>query len=197
MFWGAVIAGLLAGALLVYHYFGGLVPPWSDRATGALVASVFIALVSIALTYARTRAAPRKSDVVSSVVDQAEWQPFSDPNRRALSRGFQLLGKHSITIASSGNLDCLKRAKEFTELFDKIEWQTKWVGPSAYSAAGAMGTRILGKSDSRLAHDVANVIITVLGGTVDSLLNRGQSEPNDLLLVIGPKLPQDWTKPDC
>src|ERR1700722_9645597 len=53
MFWGAVLAGLLAGALLVYRHFGGLTPRWSDGATGALAASVFIAVVSIVMVVVR------------------------------------------------------------------------------------------------------------------------------------------------
>lgn len=47
------MAGFLAGALLVYHQFGGLDPRWTDRVTGAFIACLFIAIVAAVLTSVR------------------------------------------------------------------------------------------------------------------------------------------------
>ena len=65
MFWGAILAGLLAGALLVYHDFGGLDLRWADRVTGALVASVFVAIVSIVMTVVRDSKKQRSGNIVA------------------------------------------------------------------------------------------------------------------------------------
>jgi hypothetical protein len=53
MFWGAVLAALLGGGLLIYRLFGGLSPRWTDGVMGALIASAFIAVVAVVLTFVR------------------------------------------------------------------------------------------------------------------------------------------------
>jgi len=120
------------------------------------------------------------------------WAPLRDHERKALSRGIQLLGKHSINIACSGNVDCMKRAQAFFELFTQAGWVTTFLGPQAYGAVGAVAVLVKGKENSSLAHDLSNLLGAILGGTITSKLDMGSNSDIDVLLVIGPKPPADW-----
>ncbi len=50
-FWLAVISGFIASGFLIYRHFAGLNPRWIDGATGALIASAFIAFVTVVLVF--------------------------------------------------------------------------------------------------------------------------------------------------
>ncbi len=43
-----------------------------------------------------------------------------------------------------------------------------------------------------LAHETATILITVLDGSIESILNLSALDNTDLLLVIGPKPPSEW-----
>lgn len=120
------------------------------------------------------------------------WAPLSDQEKKALRRGIGLLGKHTISIACATNVDCMKRAKEFADLFLQQQWTTKFLGPAAYGALGAVAIRVLGKEGYMLAHELQQILFAVLGGTIDCLTNLNVSSEIDLLLVVGPKPPSDW-----
>ena len=120
------------------------------------------------------------------------WGPLRDYERKALYRGFQILGKHSINIACSGKTDCIKRAQEFAELFTQAGWTTKFLGSNAYGATGANAILVTGKEDDSLAHNLSNLLLAILGGTITSKLNMSVNSENDVLLVVGPKPPSDW-----
>jgi hypothetical protein len=120
------------------------------------------------------------------------WGPLQDHERSALSRGIQLLGTHFISIACSGNVDCMKRANEFVDIFTTAGWTTHFMGPKGYAAMGAEAVLVQGKESSSLAHDLSNLLGAILGGTITDRLGLSGASEIDLLLVIGPKPPQDW-----
>jgi hypothetical protein len=98
----------------------------------------------------------------------------------------------SIQVACAGNPDCMQQAREMTQIFTHIGWQTTFLGPGVYAAFGAVGIRILGKSDSHLAHDLNRILTTVLGVSVQSMLSLSPANKTELQLIIGPKPPHDW-----